>query len=252
MRKSNTILNPQYPQYASFVHSVQERFDREGTTIHHGRNKIKVFDVGDLQLNVKQYKIPAFLNRLVYTFIRKPKAVRAYQYALKLLSKGFDTPVPVAYIIEKKTALIHYSYFVSIHLPGMRNMYEFGKGTLEGREYILTALGRYSACLHEAGICHKDYSPGNILFKEKEGKEVRFSLVDINRMTFSSTPLTVKEGCKNLARLWGKENLFRLVAQAYAEARNADVTQCTTWILHYRKRFWTRYAKKHELLFEFE
>lgn len=244
------IINNAYKQYGAFIFSVPAIFTEKGTTIYHRRNEIKVFETGEAELNVKQYRVPAFFNRIVYTYIRKPKAARAYSYAQKLLSKGFDTPPPVAYITEKKGGLIHHSYFISIQLQEMRNMYEFGKGTLLGREHIVTALGHYTARLHQAGILHKDYSPGNILFKEASNRQVAFSLVDINRMSFKK--VSVKEGCKNLARLWGKEDLFRLIAKAYAEARGADADTCTRWILHYRKRFWTRYARKHTLLFDYE
>lgn len=45
----------------------------------------------------------------------------------------------------------------------------------------MTAFAEFTARLHEAGILHLDYSPGNILY-DKIGEEYHFSLVDINRM----------------------------------------------------------------------
>lgn len=39
----------------------------------------------------------------------------------------------------------------------MRELYF---GPLTGNEDLLRAFARYTAALHEAGICHQDYSPG--------------------------------------------------------------------------------------------
>lgn len=50
----------------------------------------------------------------------------------------------------------------------------------------MTAFAEFTARLHEAGILHLDYSPGNILY-DKIGEEYHFSLVDINRMHFGES-----------------------------------------------------------------
>jgi serine/threonine protein kinase len=126
-------------------------------------------------------------------------------------------------------------------------MYEFGKGGIEGREYILKAFALFTAKLHESGIYHRDYSPGNILFDEKND-EVKFCLVDINRMRFGE--VSIEKGCENLARLWGQKPMFELIAKVYAEARRTDIQYCTEKMLLARNRFWKRYGKKHEVEFE--
>ncbi|MDR1160768.1 MAG: lipopolysaccharide kinase InaA family protein [Tannerellaceae bacterium] len=241
------IINPAYNQFSTFVHTIPERFDKEGTCIHKDRNEIKVFNVGGTIVNVKQYKVPLFMNRLIYTFIRPAKASRAYHYALKLRSKGFDTPEPVAYIISCKGGFIYRTYFISLHSSYVWNMYEFGEGTLSGREHIIRSFANYTARLHEAGIYHKDFSPGNILFEETE-EGVRFCLIDINRMEFGR--VSIKKGCANFARLWGKEEMIRLIACEYAKERKADEEECTDLILYYRNKFWKKYKKKHEIDFE--
>ncbi|MDR0750639.1 MAG: lipopolysaccharide kinase InaA family protein [Tannerellaceae bacterium] len=241
------IINPAYEQLAAFVNTIPQRFDKEGISIHKGRNEIKVFNVEGAIINVKRYKAPIFINRLIYTFIRPAKASRAYSYALKLRSMGFYTPEPVACIITCKGGCICQTYFISLQSPYSRNMYEFGKGPLSGREHILRSLAHYTARLHEAGIYHKDFSPGNILFEDTE-EGVRFCLVDINRMAFN--PVSVKKGCANFAPLWGKEEMFRLIAGEYAKERKADKEECTAWILYYRNKFWNNYKKTHDITFE--
>ena len=68
----------------------------------------------------------------------------------------------------------------SIHYT---KLYEFGDADIEECKDVVKAFAQYTARLHEAGILHRDYSPGNILFDKIDG-EYQFSLVDINRMSF--------------------------------------------------------------------
>jgi len=241
------VIHPDFASYSDFIDRLPDIFHTGGETIYKSRNEIKVFDVNGVKINVKQYKVPIFINRIIYTFFCPSKAYRAYMYAFKLLAKGIDTPRPVAYILFKKTGLIHQCYFISLQSPYPRNMYEFGKGSLTGRESIITSLAHYTAQLHESGIYHKDFSPGNILFQQTDD-EVKFLLVDINRMQFG--PVSIRKGCANFARLWGKDNIFSLLAREYAVVRHADIDECTRWVFDYRKRFWKRYTRKYEMPFE--
>ncbi len=59
---------------------------------------------------VKYFKIPYFINKIVYTFFKKSKAQKSYEYALKI--KDF-TPKPIGYIEFYKFGLLDESYFVS-------------------------------------------------------------------------------------------------------------------------------------------
>lgn len=242
-------LNPKYEPLRCFIEQIPFTFAHEGNTIYKLRNEIKVIPIEGINLNVKQYRIPSFINRIAYTFFRSPKCIRAYDYALCLLGKGFETPEPIAFILTKKRGLINISYFISEQSTYTRRFYEFGEGGIAGREDIITAFALYTARLHEAEVYHRDFSPGNILFEKKEAS-VHFSLVDINRMSFGT--VSVEKGCRNFARLWGQDDFFRLLAKTYAEARQADVEECTRLILHYRLRFWKRYIQKHGKPFTFE
>ena len=243
------VIHPDYASCAGFIDRLPDIFPIEGETIYKSRNEIKVFEVNGIKLNVKQYKVPVFINRIIYTFFRTTKAFRAYTYALKLLSAGIETPLPIAYILLKKAGLIHQCYFISLQSPYTRNMYEFGKGSLNGRESIIRSLAHYKAKLHDLGVYHKDFSPGNILFQQTED-EVKFLLVDINRLQFR--PVSIHKGCANFARLWGGDEMFRLIAREYAVARHADPDDCTRRVFKYRKRFWKRYTRKYEMPFKQE
>lgn len=229
-------INPDYASYGDFVRRIPDIFEKEGRTVYDERNKIKVFALPDGSFfNVKRYKKPIFPNRIVYAFFRTPKAVRAYRYAGIIRECGFETPTPVAYIIESNCGLLGYTYLVTLHMPGMRDFYEFGSGDTEGRRDIIDAFARYTAAMHQAGIYHKDYSPGNILFcREAEGW--KFVLVDINRMKFGR--VSFGKGCKNFARLWGNDTFFRYIAEEYARSRGFDPAICRRLIFKYRDAFW--------------
>lgn len=126
-------------------------------------------------------------------------------------------------------------------------MYKVGQRPVEENEDIFRALGTYMAKLHEAEVYHADFSPGNVLYDRTE-EGVKFSLIDINRMHFG--PVSLKRGCANFSRLWGREAAFHLMAETYAESRHFDEAECLRWILYYRNCFWKKYALKHEIEFE--
>lgn len=197
------VINPKYAALSAFLHELPQRFESEGVVLYQRRNVIKRIIVDGYDINVKRYGVPSFFNKIVYTFFRKSKGKRAYTYPEKLLAKGFETPEPIAYIEERKGGLLHYSYFVSLQCPYSRNFYEFGDASIEDCRDVVEAFARYTASLHEAGIFHRDYSPGNILFDDVEGV-YHFSLIDINRMNFGKVSLD--KGCANFARCGGRRN----------------------------------------------
>ncbi|WP_165155686.1 lipopolysaccharide kinase InaA family protein [Parabacteroides sp. ZJ-118] len=242
------VIHPKYAYLSDFIHRIPSLFEQEGTIIYVGRNLIKTFDVEGQVLNVKRFKRPHPLNRLVYTLFRPSKARRAYTYALRLLEKGIETPEPVAYILCKEGGVLGWSYFISIQVPASyHTLYEISQGPLVENEDVFQALGGYTAHLHQKGVYHKDYSPGNILYR-RDCKGVRFVLIDINRMSFGAVSL--RRGCANFARIWGREAAFRILAESYADTLRVDRERCVRLVLRYRKTFWHRYARKHPVKFE--
>lgn len=247
---TKTIINPRYQHLQDFISRLPEIFESEGEYLHDGRNKIKVFEAEGLRINVKRYRIPLFVNRFVYIYLRQPKAVRAYHYALKLESSGINTPAPIAYILDKSMGLLSYSYFISIQVPYTRRFYEFGNAEMNTEnETILKGFARFTAELHEKNIYHQDYSPGNILFDLKEN-EPEFCVVDINRMEFG--PVSMAKGCANFARLWGSPDMFRLIAREYASVRGFDTTATCREILDARRKYWQRAIRRRPAEFKLE
>lgn len=244
------ILNPQYEFLKDFITNLPDMFSQSGKAVYQARNKLKVFTINDLSINVKKYKVPNFINRIVYSFFRPSKAKRAYLYALHLLEKGIDTPAPVAYIEKQRNGLFYEGYFISLQSPYTHDFRNFWQGKVQGHEEILTAFALFTAQLHKNVILHKDYSPGNILY-EKKHNEICFSLVDLNRMKFGYIDEDL--GCHSFERLFDSEEILRFVVAVYASERGFDVKRCQDKVLIYHKRY-MRYSKikniiKHPFFF---
>lgn len=228
------VINPVYKnELSQFVMRLPKIFDKEGEMVYQARNTLKRFTYDGFDLTVKRYKIPMFINRVAYTFFRSSKACRAYEYALILLSKGIKTPDPVAYIEIKRNGLFYEAYFISMTEPYAHLMREFYFG-IEGREEILDAFAAFTVKVHESGVLHLDYSPGNIMFDVFEG-EIRFSLLDLNRMKFGK--LSKKECLRNFERLTPNEAVMTRIVSRYARLRGWNVEQSVREALAYEKTF---------------
>ena len=115
--------------------------------------------------------------------------------------------------------------------------------------------------MHNEGILHRDYSPGNILWDMGEQATAvgtdgnkpspyRFSVVDINRMSFG--PVDMKTGCRNFARLWGPKHMIQLIVRTYAGQRGYDADEAERIALDARARFWKRFSRRHTVKFNLE
>lgn len=189
--KTIMLINPKYEGLRRWLEEMPGKFCCEGREIYNLRNTIKVIDApGGLVLNVKRYHKPKFPNSLIYSFgLRKPKGRRAFEYPGRLLAAGIDTPEPVAYIEQRTAGLIAFSFFVSIHYCNCHTMYEVANRSTADCAPLMESLGHFTARLHDAGILHLDYTPGNILWVSGDDGTFRFSLVDINRMRFGKVSM---------------------------------------------------------------
>ena len=233
-----TVINPTYEPLRKWITALPDCFAHEGKVIYDARNQIRLMTAPDgNEYCVKRFHAPRSLNRFIYTFLRAPKAVRAYENALRLKQAGIGTPEVVAYMLITRRGLLSESYLVSRRSVLTRDFYEFRHHPLDGYENIVQGFASFTANMHEKGILHKDYSPGNILFDIDSDGGTHFELVDINRMRFGH-PIDMHTACYSFRRLWGKEDFFILLAQSYAQARGWDEQRCIRLTLKYWKRFW--------------
>ena len=206
------ILNEEFKKFEYFLCNIKQFFKENSNTIHKARNELKVLEHENQKLVVKYFKIPHFINKIVYTFFKKSKAQKSYEYALKI--KDF-TPKPIGYIEFYKFGLLDESYFVSEKFD-----YDFTIReplldiNFPNKNEIFKAFAQFTFDLHENGIYHLDYSPGNILIK-KENDNFIFKIVDINRMKFLNMDL--EKRAKNFSKLWAKDEDLEFIAKEYAK-----------------------------------
>lgn len=193
-----------------------KNFDKEGEQLGNGlRNKIKLFNLQGITVNIKAFKVPNIINQVVYRYFRKSKAERSYTYAQILLQKGIGTPRPIAYIEEKTPVVFIHSYYLSEHLTYDLTYRELvQQSDYPDREQILRAFTRFTYKLHENGVEFLDHSPGNTLIQLNKG-DYKFFLVDLNRMNFKK--LTLEERMKNFSRLTPHKDMVRVMASEYAK-----------------------------------
>lgn len=208
-----------YQFLKSSFESIREIFIDDDHSIHKARNELKIIELAGVKTVVKSFKIPHLINRIVYTFFRRSKAYKSYHNALRLQELAISTPQPIALIEFFSSGLLADSYFISEWFD-----YDFTIRTpllepLEDREAIFTTFAAYTYDLHQKGVWHLDYSPGNILIKRTDSG-YQFSIVDINRMTFKT--ITPIEGCENFNKLWAFDDELEIMAREYARLSGLD------------------------------
>jgi len=233
------FVSPNFKEEEEFFYSLSDIFDKQGETIHSGRNTIKIFDVGNEKWVVKSFQLPNVVNRFVYGIFRKSKARRSYEYALKLLSHGISTPHPIGYYEQKIFFLFDKSFYVSVMSECNHRFEELIRdANFPDREKILKAVARFTAELHEKGVLHSDYSAGNILFSHTND-DIDIELIDLNRLKFGK--ISKVAGCRNFERLNLEPGALKIMAEEYAVARGFDKQECVELVLQYR---W----KKHKTI----
>lgn len=240
------IVSPRRPEIDAFVRSLPERFEHEGTMLYDGRNKVKLFECNGLQLVVKRYKRPHFIQRVVYRWFRPSKAERAYRFAFRLAGLGIDTPEPMAYIEDGGLLLFRDSYFVSARCTDSDLMSALYRPA-DFPQSLATAWADRLVEFHEKGFLHGDLNLANILYRpDKVAGGFRFTVIDINRSHFRMQP-TPDECMDNLVRLTHRVDLLKFLVAAYARRRGWNEAQTVDGVLERLRVFEQRCERKQKL-----
>ncbi len=234
MQHHKIEVHPQHPELKVFIDSVPFRFKQgEGVVIYKGRNELRRMTYDGKDYVVKSFCRPHFINRLVYGHLRPSKAERAYHNGLALLEIGVGNPLPVGYVEERAGWLFADSYLITELSACPYTWKDLLLQQFPYAEQVVREVGKLTATLHEHGYALKDYSRGNILFRQ-EGGEVKLEVVDLNRMYHG--PVSVQMGCKNFDRLPATPEMHRWLAEAYAAARGFSPDLCYQLITDYRQK----------------
>lgn len=180
--------------------------------IYKGRNRVMRATVGGREINIKQFKIPNIINRLVYTTFRHSKARRSYENSLRLRNLGFNTPEPLGYLEIRKGPLLGKSYFISQQLENFHELRTLLPDEHPGR--LADQLAAMMARLHNYGIWVKDFSQGNVLRRLDARNNYLFFLVDLNRMEFDVSDR--RKLMKNFSRITDDRDFWYSLVRAYA------------------------------------
>ena len=214
------LIQDNYIELKPEINKIIDDFDSRGELIKGSRNTIKKINIDNLVINIKRFKIPNILNKIIYTFFRSSKANRSYNYAKKLIDNGIMSPEPIGFYDIFKFGLIHQSYYVSENIDYDYDMeFVFTNIELDSRDEIIKKFTYFTHNLHENGIMFLDHSRSNTLVK-KHNDDYKFYLVDLNRMKFK--PLSIDERFKNFRRLKLNNEILEKVSGFYSEIVNVE------------------------------
>ena len=232
----NFIVHHNYLHSAEKLRNVLTNFSEVGENVTQGeRNSIKKVAIDGIVVNIKKFREPNFLQSLVYQFLRKSKAKRSFEYALKLIGFGINTPFPIAYF-ENFSFGLKQSFYVSEHVN-----YDFDFRELihnpkfQNREEILRQFTQFTFKLHENNVNFLDHSPGNTLILETVKNKFDFYLIDLNRMRFE--PMDFKKRMCNFRRLWLSKTMLKIMAKEYAELYGKTYSETHELMSFYSRKF---------------
>ena len=213
-------------KYDDFLYNIKKYFSNDkNETIFKQRNIIKLVEYQEVKYVVKSFRIPHFINRVVYRFFRESKAKRSYQNSVKLLELGINTPKPIGFSEFNTMFFFQESFYVSeLFDYDFEIRALFSDQNFTNRENILKEFVKFTYELHNSGVNHIDYSPGNILVKEDNGKYT-FYIVDVNRMKFMPFDINLRAG--GLVKLTTDKNDNNFMIKEYAKILDCDLDTFT-------------------------
>ena len=133
-----------------------------------------------VEVHVKRYAFKSLFKILLRT-VRKSRAREVFDLGWKLLHKKIKTPRPV-WLAEKKGAFARYSILATESLPEAESAFDRWKRceTELQRTELLTAIGQFTAVMHDAGFYHDDYkSPHLLILPSRPSSADEFYLIDL-------------------------------------------------------------------------
>ena len=244
----NKVIHPDFKDREQEIETIIRNFQTSGTLFADGRrNKIKTFPLGDITVNVKSFKVPNAINKVVYRYFRKGKARRSYEYANRLLDQGIGTPQPIAYFENLQPLSLQDSYYMSEQLDAdltFRQLIEFPD--YPEHETILRQFTQFTFKLHEKGIAFQDHTPGNTLIKKTGPGQYEFFLVDLNRMSFHSY-MNLEQRIINMAKLTPEQHLIEVMSDEYAKLYGQPYEKVLKRMVKHTQYFANRFHRKRAI-----
>ena len=183
-------IHPDY-QFEAFTRAISDSrglLDSDATeTLLAGRNRVGALPLpapdagGARDVVIKEYRTVG-IDRLKSLFLPS-KAAKAWRGSSYLALNGINTPLPIAYLEERKRGFLVRSFFFSDRIFGFEEircrLHSTPESDLTG---LLRQLAHFISGCFDQGVLHRDLSDGNILVKEKDAGSFEFYMIDTNRI----------------------------------------------------------------------
>jgi len=239
------------PGLLALLAEPRKLFDDPQTEIlFEGRNRLGALKItagpaGTMEVVVKEYHSPG-IEKLKSRF-QPSKAAKAWNGACALLSEGFETPVPVAFLEKRKGRFVEQSFFIAERLGGACEIrHLFRDVSRMNLRPLLAALASTLFRLHEKGIVHRDLSDGNVLVKAGAG-EFHFFFLDTNRIRRGRRTSAAARAA-NLVRLGIPPALRLFFLERYAEAGSRPLRRAFVVWYQLNKSVYTGWIKFKKML----
>ena len=156
------------------------------------------------------------------------KARKSFAAALRLVQAGVGTPAPVAAVAAEGRG-----YYACAWIPGCASVWDLHDGKHPAER--TADLARFVAAMHEAGVLHRDNTPGNILLHPRADGAFDHLVVDCNRVAFG--PVGLITGLKNLVMLECHGQLLAPYLEARRALTPANRRWYTWWAAEHRWRW---------------
>lgn len=241
-------FNNIYNSIESEIDKCILNFEQTGQNFVLGnRNTIKIFELATTTINIKSFKRPNYINKIIYRFFRKSKAQRSFEFASRLVAMQIGTPAPIAYYESYGFIGLKDSFYVSEHLENVVEFREVIQNMFfEDRENVIRKFTQFCYELHEKGIEFLDHSPGNTLIKYDGNGNYSFYLVDLNRMKFHDK-IDFHTRMKNLSRLTPKKEMVDIMSNEYAKLSGEDENAVFENMWKFTEDFQYRFHRKKRL-----
>lgn len=182
MLKYNLKISSRFEHLRTGIASILKNgVPKEAEPIYVDNNIVYRYTIDNNPIVIKSFQVPNLIDSYIQTIAGKSNSHQSYLNAKKLQQLGFRTPAPVAYGEVLNGNRLLRSYFMTEFINGsdMRGW----ENDLDN-EPLLRAFAAEMAKMHEAGILHRDFSPGNVLVTGTPAIGFNFYHIDLNRMKF--------------------------------------------------------------------
>ncbi|MDG3003902.1 lipopolysaccharide kinase InaA family protein [Paludisphaera mucosa] len=213
---------------------------------------------------IKHYLVPD--RRAKYRqWFRRGKGRNEGRRSQRLASIGLPTIVPIALGERRRRGFLFDNFLITREIPEAVPLDEYVERDLPAldeprrsrlRRSLAAALGALTAKLHNAGLQHIDFHPGNIMVRLGPDDEPQLTMIDLDALRTVRRPTWAKAR-RNLALLdhyfWTRSSRVdrRRFLKAYLAARDGapdsvrdfaqGVEACTR---RWAERLWRRWGKR--------